>query len=105
MQIARIHTKGMLNGGHLDPAVTPERIAQHTVPRQALRPSIKSQFLKILITFDDKCPRNGFKNDTMVPRTTLGRPHASRGVPYSLDSGISSCRPFEVKRSGGVLFS
>jgi hypothetical protein len=31
-------------------------------PRQGLRTSIKSQFLKILIIFGDKCPRNGSKN-------------------------------------------
>ena len=42
------------------------------VPRQALRTSIKSHFLKILITFGDKCPQNGSNNATMAPRTHLG---------------------------------
>ena len=41
-------------------------------PRQALRTLNKSQFLKILITFGDKCLRNGSKNDPMAPRTTMG---------------------------------
>jgi len=34
--------------------------------------SIKSQFWKILITFGDKGPRNGSKNDLTAPKTTLG---------------------------------
>ena len=32
----------------------------------------KSQCLKILITFGDICPRNGYKSDLTAPRTTLG---------------------------------
>ena len=43
-------------------------------------PSIKSHFWKISSTFDDKCPRNGSKNDTMAPRTTLGYPHEGPSV-------------------------
>ena len=35
-------------------------------------PSIKSQFFKILITFGDKCPRNGSKNEQTAPRTSMG---------------------------------
>ena len=41
-------------------------------PRQSLRTSIKSQFLKSLITFGDKCSRNGSKNVLTAPRTSLG---------------------------------
>ena len=41
-------------------------------PRQALRTSIKSHFLKILITFSDKCPRDGSKNEPMAQRMSLG---------------------------------
>ena len=42
------------------------------VPRQALRTSMKSQFLKILITFGDECPQNGCKNEPMAQITSLG---------------------------------
>ena len=43
-------------------------------PRQALRTSIKSQFLKILRTFGDECPQNGSKYGSMAPSTGLGCP-------------------------------
>ena len=42
------------------------------LPRQALRTSIKSQFVKILINFGDKCLQNGSKNELTAPRTSLG---------------------------------
>ena len=45
---------------------------EHAVPRQALRTSIRSQFLKILIAFGDKCPRNGSKNEETAPITRTG---------------------------------
>jgi hypothetical protein len=41
-------------------------------PRQALRTSIRRQFLKIVIAFGDKCPQNGSKNEPMAQRTCLG---------------------------------
>jgi len=44
----------LLRGGQLLMSEVP-------LPRQALRTSIKSQFLKILITFGDECPQNGSK--------------------------------------------
>jgi len=47
-------------------------LAHHARP---FEPSTKSHFWKISSTFGDKCPRNGSKNDTMVPRTTLEYPH------------------------------
>ena len=34
--------------------------------------NIKSQFLKILISFGEKCPHNGSKNEPMAQRTSLG---------------------------------
>jgi hypothetical protein len=47
-------------------------LEREAVPRQALQTSTKSQFLKILITFGDKCPQNGSKNQPMAQRTSLG---------------------------------
>jgi len=43
-------------------------------------PSIKSQFFKILITFGDKCPRNGSRNVQTAPRTSMGYPHEGPSV-------------------------
>jgi hypothetical protein len=53
-------------------------------PRQALRTSIKRQFLKILITFGDKCPRNGSKND-------LGTGFEGPGVAYRAPGSAAAC--------------
>ena len=54
-------------------------------PRQALRTSIKSQFLKVLITFGDTCPQNGSKN---VARILTGKSHqtASKRKGNNLNS-------------------
>ena len=35
----------------------------------------QSQYFRDLVILSDKCPRNGSKNDTIVPRTTLECPH------------------------------
>ena len=47
----------------------------YIIHARPFEPSIKSHFWKISSIFGDKCPRNGSKNDTMVPRTTLECPH------------------------------
>ena len=75
-RVTRVKTKKRSNLGDMINQLPASFVAAwvaSTVPRQALRTSIKSQLLKIWIKFGDKCPRNGSKNELTAPRTTLGQ--------------------------------
>ena len=77
-----------MNAGFLStPTAT---VSDLVCPRKALRTLNQKSFWKILSTFGDKCPRNGSKSDTMVPRTTLECPHEGPRVDGS--SVAALCR-------------
>ena len=58
------HEKGE-DGRRVDVGVQPAD--HHLIQPRPFEPSIKSHFFKILITFGNKCPRNGSKNEHGIP--------------------------------------